>query len=145
MRFMKPFAQWFSWLNVLTYRWTGGLLGSRFGGGEVCLVKMTGAKSGRTIELPLMYVPYGEGVVLVASFAGAPKHPQWYYNLVRHPNIEVTVGGRTRALVARLATPEEKAAVWPLCCEHYADYDLYQRRTDRDIPVFICEPPRESV
>lgn len=141
MRLMKPFAQCMSWMNVLLYRWTDGHVGGRFGGGDVCLVKMKGAKSGRIIERPLMYVPYNDGIVLVASFAGAPRHPAWYYNLVANPEIEVTAKGRTRTLVARIASPEEKAEVWPLCVEVYKDFDLYQRRSVRDIPVFVCEPP----
>ena len=140
LRLMKPFMQWFTALNVLVYKWSGGRLMSRFGGGDVCLVKMTGAKSGRKKEIPLMYVPYQDGVILVASMAGAPKHPTWYYNLVAHPEIEVTVHGNRRLLVARQATDEEKAQVWPLCCQHYGDFDLYQRRTTRNIPVFICAP-----
>jgi deazaflavin-dependent oxidoreductase (nitroreductase family) len=85
-------------------------------------------------------VPYKDGVILVASFAGGPKHPVWYYNLVAHPQIEVTLKGERKTLIARRASSEEKAAVWPLCCSHYKDFDLYQRRTPRDIPVFICEP-----
>ena len=113
---------------------------NRFGGGDVCLVRMTGAKSGKVREIPLMYVPYNDGVILVASMAGSPKHPTWYYNLVTHPEIEVTVHGKAMQLVARQANDEEKAEIWPRCCERYKDFDLYQRRTPRNIPVFICEP-----
>ena len=137
---LKPMARWMSAVHTALYRMSGGALFNRFGGGEVCLVKMMGAKSGREIELPLMYVPYKDGVILVASFAGGPKHPVWYYNLVAHPQIEVTLKGERKTLIARRASSEEKAAVWPLCCSHYKDFDLYQRRTPRDIPVFICEP-----
>ena len=97
-------------------------------------------EEGRVREVPLMYVPYGDGVVLVASMAGSPKHPTWDYNLKAHPDITVTVHGKEMPLVAREASDAEKAAVWPLCCEHYTDFDLYQRRTPRNIPVFICEP-----
>ena len=140
LRLMKPFVKWFTHLNVLVYQWSGGRLMNRIGGGDICIVKMTGAKSGLPQEFPLMYLPYQDGVVLVASFAGAPRHPTWYYNLVAHPEIEVTMRGRRRQLVARRASAEEKAAVWPLCCKHYPDFDLYQRRTERDIPVFICGP-----
>jgi deazaflavin-dependent oxidoreductase (nitroreductase family) len=79
-------------------------------------------------------------MVLVASLAGAPHHPVWYHNLVKHPHFEVTVGQVTRRLVARVASQEEKAQVWPLCCTVYPDFQLYQDRTARDIPVFICAP-----
>jgi len=139
-RIMKPFARLLSRFHVGLYRLSGGRLGSRFGGGEVCVVHMTGARSGRQIELPLMYVPYREGVILVASFAGGPHHPAWYHNLVAHPHIDVEWNGQRKALVARRADAAEKAAVWPLCVAQYKDFDLYQRRTPRDIPVFICEP-----
>ncbi len=140
LKLVKPFMRFFTGLNVLAYSWSGGRLMNRFGGGDVCLVRMTGAKSGKEKEIPLMYVPYNYGVILVASMAGAPKHPTWYYNLLAHPEIEVSVHGRKMKLVARRATDAEKAEVWPLCCGHYADFDLYQRRTSRNIPVFICEP-----
>lgn len=137
---LKPIARWMSAVHTAIYRASSGGLGGRFGGGDVCLVRMTGARSGRELEIPLMYVPYREGVILVASFAGAPRHPAWYYNLVAHPQIDVTWKKQSKRLVARRATPAEKAEVWPLCCQHYRDFDLYQRRTGRDIPVFICEP-----
>ena len=140
LRLMKPFMRWFTNFNVLVYKWSGGKMMNRFGGGEICLVRMTGAKSGKTKEIPLMYVPYKDGVILVASMAGAPKHPTWYYNLIAHPEIEVTVGGQRMQLVARQATDPEKAEVWPLCCDHYPDFELYQRRTSRNIPVLICQP-----
>jgi deazaflavin-dependent oxidoreductase (nitroreductase family) len=140
-RLLKPLARWLSRLHVALYHVTGGMFGRRLNGGDVCLVRMTGAKSGRALELPLMYVPYRDGVILVASFAGGPRHPGWYHNLVAQPRIEVEWRGQRRVLVARRASPTEKAALWPLCCRHYPDFDLYQRRTARDIPVFICEPP----
>jgi deazaflavin-dependent oxidoreductase (nitroreductase family) len=140
LRLIKPFMRLFTNLNVWIYKCSGGKLMNRFGGGDVCLVRMTGAKSGVTKEIPLMYVPYQDGIILVASMAGAPKHPSWYYNLVAHPQIEVTVHSKRMQLAARQATDAEKTEVWPLCCEHYGDFDLYQRRTPRNIPIFICLP-----
>ena len=101
---------------------------------------MTGAKSGRTRTIPLMYVPHEEGVLLVASQGGAPKNPVWYGNLVKHPEIEVSHRGRRMQLRARLAAPEEKPALWPICDQHYAPYAPSRQRTPRDIPVFVCEP-----
>ena len=87
-----------------------------------------------------MYVPYEQGVLLVASLGGAPNHPTWYYNLVANPDIAVQVKAESLKLRARQASPEEKAKLWPVCCEHYPDYAQYQSRTERDIPVFVCEP-----
>ena len=140
IKFAKPFVKWLSIFNAWVYRITNGNWLGRYGGGDICVVQMRGAKSGELREVPLMYVPYRGGLILVASFAGGPHHPTWYYNLVAHPEIEVILRGQHLSLVARRASVSEKAEVWPLCVQYYRDYDLYQRRTTRDIPVFICEP-----
>lgn len=79
-------------------------------------------------------------VVLVASKGGYQDDPQWYKNLVANPEVEITIEGRTRAMRARTVTPEEKAALWPSIVAAYKGYAGYQRNTDRDIPVVICEP-----
>lgn len=135
-RFIKPF----SGFNTMVYRLTGGRLMGSFQGRPVCLVTMTGAKSGKTRTVPLMYVPYKDGVIIVASQGGAPKSPVWFHNLVKHPDIEVQYKSRKMKLRAREVAGEEKAQVWPTCVEHYPSYDDYQARTDRSIPVFVCEP-----
>ena len=125
-------------LHVFLHRLSGGGL-NKLGSNEVCFVTMTGAKSGRTLTIPLMYVPHGEGVLLVASQGGAPRNPVWYHNLVENPDIEVEHRGKRMKLRARLAEPAEKAALWSVCDRHYAPYAEYRVRTTRDIPVFLCE------
>ncbi len=125
--------------HVLLHRLTGGRLFNTLTGDDVCFVTMTGAKSGRRLTIPLMYVPHGEGVLLVASQGGAPRNPVWYNNLVKHPDIEVSHRGRRMTLKARLAEKDEKPALWPICDQNYAPYADYRNRTTRDIPVFICE------
>ena len=127
-------------LHVLLHRLTGGRLFNTLGKDDVCFVTMTGAKSGRTLTIPLMYVPYQEGVLLVASLGGAPKNPVWYRNLVKHPDIEVNHRGQHRKLRARLATSDEKPELWPICDRSYAPYAEYRERTTREIPIFVCEP-----
>ena len=144
MRVMKalmgPFSRW----QARRYLRSRGRKMGTLMGRDICVVTMKGARSGQTRHIPLMYVPYGsgarEGVILVASLGGAPRHPTWYYNVLANPDIEVQVKDRSLSLHARLASPEEKARVWPLCVEHYPDYQTYQDRTSRDIPVFLCEP-----
>lgn len=130
----------FTKLNVWVYRLSAGRLMNQFGGRGICLVKMTGAKSGHQRFIPLMYVPFEDGVLLVASQGGAPKHPVWYHNLVAHPDIEVQVKGKKMKVRARRADADEKARVWPICVEYYPPYEDYQAITTRDIPVFICLP-----
>jgi deazaflavin-dependent oxidoreductase (nitroreductase family) len=130
-------------LHVLLHRLSGGGF-NKLSGDEVCFVTMTGAKSGRSLTIPLMYVPYsgegGDGVLLVASQGGAPRNPVWYHNLVVHPEISVEHRGRQMKLRARLAEAGEKAALWPVCDSNYAPYAEYRQRTTRDIPIFVCEP-----
>ncbi len=135
-----PFLKVFSRLNQRIYRWSGGRLLGKLNGYEICVVTMTGAKSGQTRIVPLMHVPYQDGVILVGSQGGTPKSPPWVHNVVANPDIEVQYKSRKMRLRARRASAAEKAEVWPVCCRHYPDYELYQQRTDRDIPVFICEP-----
>lgn len=140
LKILKPILKAFARFQVLVYKKTNGRWMSKFAGREICLVTMTGAKSGKQRDIPLMYVPYQDGVLLVASLGGGPRHPTWYHNLVAHPDIEVRAEGRHMKLRARQVDAAEKARLWPICVQHYPDYDLYQRRTKRDIPVFACEP-----
>ncbi|MBW2245543.1 MAG: nitroreductase family deazaflavin-dependent oxidoreductase [Deltaproteobacteria bacterium] len=126
--------------HVFLHRLSGGRFFNKLGGDDVCFVTMTGAKSGRRLTIPLMYVPYEGGVLLVASQGGAPKNPVWYGNLIKTPDIEVSHRGQNWNLRARLATAEEKPVLWPICDRHYAPYAEYRERTTRDIPIFVCEP-----
>ena len=135
-RVIKPFSR----LNVFVYKLTGGRVMGTLTGRPVMLVTMEGAKSGKTRTIPLMYVPYNDGVIVVASQGGAPRSPVWYKNLIANPDIVVQYKNHTMNLRARQVEDTEKAQVWPVCVEHYHEYDDYQRRTDRNIPVFVCEP-----
>jgi deazaflavin-dependent oxidoreductase (nitroreductase family) len=142
MKLVKPLMKLMSGVNVFVYRLTNGRLMGRFSGADVCLVTMTGRKSGREITIPLIYTPDGEDVLLVASQGGMPKHPAWYYSLAASPEVKIQVRGEVRDMVARQASDEEKRARWPRLLEVYPDFDDYQKRTDRNIPVFICSPKR---
>jgi deazaflavin-dependent oxidoreductase (nitroreductase family) len=133
---LKTMSRSHIFLNRITF----GKMFNTLSGDEVCFVRMKGAKSGRTITIPLMYVPYKDGVLLVASRGGSPKNPVWYYNVAANPDIEVRHRGNNMTLRARLATDEEKPDLWPVCDSHYAPYADYRARTDRNIPIFVCEP-----
>ena len=133
---VKLFSKTQLFLNLIS----GGRLLNTLSGSEVCFVSMTGAKSGKRVITPLMYVPYQEGVLLVASMGGAPRNPVWYYNIAKNPDIEVRYRGNKMRLHARQASAEEKSSLWPICDSYYADYAEYRQRTDRDIPIFVCLP-----
>ncbi len=135
-QFIKPFSR----LNTWVYRLTNGRLMGELQGRPVVLITMTGARSGKKRTIPLMYVPYKDGVIIVASQGGAPESPVWYRNLIAHPDIEAQYRDRRMKLRARQVDDAEKAAIWPICVEHYPPFEDYQARTDRNIPVFVCEP-----
>lgn len=100
-----------------------------------------GRRSGKRYSTMLTTPVHDSGrVVLVASKGGHPDHPDWYKNLVAHPDIELTIDDRTVPMRARTASPDEKAELWPQVVAAYKGYGAYQRSTDRDIPVVICEP-----
>ena len=87
-----------------------------------------------------MPVVDGDRVVLVASKGGDDRDPDWYRNLMAHPEVELTMGGRRRPMLARQASAAEKAELWPRVVAAYQGYGGYQRRTERDIPLVILEP-----
>ena len=121
----------------------GRLLRTSFGMAVVEL-HTVGRTSGRPRSTMLTApVMSQDRVVLVASKGGDDRDPDWYRNLVAHPEVELTIAGRRRPMLARRALPEEKAELWPAVVAAYRGYAAYQRRTQRDIPVVICEPREE--
>ncbi|HEY3239441.1 MAG TPA: nitroreductase/quinone reductase family protein [Acidimicrobiia bacterium] len=79
-------------------------------------------------------------MILVASYGGDDRAPQWYQNLVANPEVTVLIGTETRRMRAATATPEEKPRLWSLMTANYPGYDDYQRKTERDIPVVVLSP-----
>jgi F420H(2)-dependent quinone reductase len=135
-------------LQVPVYRLTNGRIGSkwRIGAGwkkpvPVLLLDHVGRKSGTQFTTPLLYLEDGPRLVVVASQGGLPKNPQWFHNLVAHPNTTVALKGeRQRAVRARVAAPDERTALWPRLVDLYADFESYQAWTEREIPVVVLEP-----
>ena len=137
---MRKFIKPYSGLNAFVYKLTGGRLMGKFQGRPVVLIEMTGAQSGKTRTIPLMYVPYEDGVITVGSQGGAPKSPIWVKNLQKHPNIVAQYQGKRMELYARQVDDAEKEALWPACVANYKEFADYRLRTDRNIPVFNCQP-----
>lgn len=134
-------------VQVWLYRRTNGRVGGtwRIGAGfrkpvPTLLLDHVGRKSGTQFTTPLLYLLDGPNVVVVASQGGMRKHPQWYLNLRATPEAQVQIKEELRLVRARVATPEERAALWPRLVGLYADFDSYQAWTDREIPVVILEP-----
>jgi deazaflavin-dependent oxidoreductase (nitroreductase family) len=115
------------------------LLQSPFGMPAVEL-HTTGRKTGQRRTVILTTPIHDESrVVVIASKGGDDRNPDWYGNLVAQPDVEITRDGVTAPYRARTASPEEKAEMWPIVVQAYKGYAGYQRKTDRDIPIVICE------
>jgi deazaflavin-dependent oxidoreductase (nitroreductase family) len=118
----------------------GRVLNSAFGM-PVVELHTVGRKSGlpRSTMLTAPVVD-GQRIVLVASKGGDDRDPEWYRNLMAHPDAELTMDGQRRPVRARQASTGEKAELWPRVVAAYRGYAGYQRRTQRDIPLVICDP-----
>lgn len=126
--------------QVFVNRLSGGRLGNKRQGHEVCFVTMTSAVTERILTKPVMYVPYRDGVLLVASLGGASKNPAWYRNIVEQPDIEVRHRGPAVRLRARPASEAERESLWPICDAAFPPYADYRSRTSRAIPILVCQP-----
>jgi F420H(2)-dependent quinone reductase len=126
--------------QVEEYEGSGGTKGTTIRGMPVVIMTMKGARSGNLRKVPVMRVEHDGVYAAVASLGGAPKNPVWYHNLVANPRIELQDGTDKRDMVAREVTGEEKATWWDRAVEAYPDYADYQKKTDRQIPVFVLEP-----
>ncbi|GAB3462004.1 nitroreductase family deazaflavin-dependent oxidoreductase [Actinophytocola sediminis] len=132
-------ADWAS-QQVDKYESSGGTEGTSLRGMPVVIVTMRGVKSGKIRKVPLMRVEHDGVYAAVASLGGAPKNPVWYNNLVANPEVELQDGTAKQDLVAREITGDEKSVWWDRAVEAYPDYADYQKKTDRQIPVFLLEP-----
>ena len=126
--------------HVRKYRETGGEVGHIWReGSTILLLTTTGRTSGEARTTPLIYAQDGDRYVIVASKGGAPKHPGWYENLAKDPNVELQVMDDVFPARARTAEGEERDRLWRKANEVWPHYDEYQTRTDREIPVVVLE------
>ncbi len=109
-------------------------------GMPVVILTTRGAMSGKVRKAPLMRVEHDGAYAVVASLGGAPKNPVWYHNVVADPAVELQDGPVKQDMIAREVTGDEKGVWWQRAVEAFPDYADYQRRTEREIPVFVLEP-----
>ena len=126
--------------NAELYMQSGGTQGIEMKGKPVILLTTVGAKSGKLRKTPLMRVTHDGEYAVVASLGGAPKNPVWYYNIAAHPRVELQDGTVHGDYDAREVFGDEKALWWQRAVEVWPDYAEYQRKTDREIPVFVVTP-----
>ncbi len=136
----SPAVELFWKIHPRLYRWSGGRIGGRLMNMPVLLLTTRGARSGRTSEKALMYMPVGEACVVIASVLGEPRHPAWLHNLRAHPEARVQIGSRLLAVRAREAEGAERQRLWDEVVALQGDYAEYAQRTTRRIPVVVLEP-----
>jgi deazaflavin-dependent oxidoreductase (nitroreductase family) len=126
--------------HTAIFRLTGGRIGGRMIGGPILLLHHVGAKSGKHRISPLLYLPDGERMVIVASKGGYTKHPGWFHNLRANPDTTVELPREGKVAVrARQAAPAEREELWPRVVDLYEGYATYQRSTSREIPLVILD------
>jgi deazaflavin-dependent oxidoreductase (nitroreductase family) len=126
--------------QVRQYEESGGTEGTELEGAPCVVLSTLGRKSGKVRKSALMRVEHDGTYAVIASMGGAPVHPKWYLNLVENPEVTLQDGPAVHDLVARTASPEEKAAWWPRATAVWPPYDDYQASTERDIPLVLLEP-----
>jgi deazaflavin-dependent oxidoreductase (nitroreductase family) len=118
------------------FRANGGHVGGQFAAGDLLLLHTTGAKSGEPRLTPLAYVTADGKMLIVGSYAGAPKDPAWVHNLRAHPQVRIELGAETYDATARELPADERDALYPTLAELAPVLAEYQAKTSRVIPLF---------
>lgn len=121
------------------FRANEGKVGGPFEGGTLLLLTTTGAKSGKQRVNPLAYLPDGDRYVIFASKAGAPTNPDWYHNLVAHPQVKLEVGTEAFEATATEVTGEERDQLYARIVKRMPGFGDYEKKTTRKIPVITLE------
>ena len=127
--------------HVRRYQETDGEVGHLWNGVPTLVLTTTGRKSGEQRNSAMIYGKDGDSYVVIASQGGMPTHPNWYHNLTAEPRVQVQAGATKTAAIARTAEGEERDRLWKLMTGIWPNFDTYQTRTDRVIPVVVLEPP----
>ena len=122
---------------IKEFRANQGKVGGQMANVPLLLLTMTGAKSGRTLTKPLAYTRDGDRLVVIASFAGAPKNPPWYNNLVANPEATVELGSERFRVKATVTSGEERQRLFDRQAEQLPIFNEYRQKTTRQIPVFV--------
>ena len=122
-------------LHAWLWKLAGGKLGNAFGRAPFMMLTTKGRKTGRSRATPVLYLQDGPDLIVVASFGGNDMHPAWFLNLEQCPEAEVLIKGERRRVVARRVSPEEKKVIWPRLVKKHPNFDIYQQRTSREIPL----------
>jgi deazaflavin-dependent oxidoreductase (nitroreductase family) len=126
--------------HIRAYRESGGEVGYLWNGVPTLLLTSTGRRTGEQRTSALIFARDGDDYLIVASKGGMPTHPMWYLNLQANPAARIQVKDSEFGVVARTASAEEKPRLWKIVTDVWPNYDVYQTRTDREIPVVVLSP-----
>ncbi len=126
--------------HVERYLASGGADGGEWNGIPCVILSTTGRRTGAVRRTPVVRVVDGDRYLVVGSMGGAPQHPQWYRNVLADPEVTIHDGAQVHDLRARVAEGDEHDRLWAIAVETYPEYGVYQTRTERRIPVVVCEP-----
>ena len=135
---MSEFDEWNRKI-IEEFHANGGKVGGEFAGAPLLLLTTTGAKSGKRRVNPLAYTTDGDRLVIIASKGGAPSNPDWYYNLVAHPQVTVEVGTQTFEATATVVADEERDLLYAKQAALMPGFAEYEKKTSRKIPVVVLE------
>jgi deazaflavin-dependent oxidoreductase (nitroreductase family) len=138
--YVKPDISLYGAEHVAQYEATGGEVGYVWNGATCLVLTTSGEKTGKERKYALICGFDGDDCVVVASYGGAPEHPQWYRNVITHPEVMVQVKGDRFPAIARTAEGTERERLWMLMTGVWPNYDVYTTRTDRLIPVVVLTP-----
>ena len=125
--------------HVRRYRETNGETGYLWNGATALLLTTKGRKSGEERTIAIIFKQVGDRYVIIASKGGAPAHPAWYLNIIDDPHVTLQIRGEKFSGIARTAEGEEREELWAEALEQWPNYDVYQSRTERKIPVVVVE------
>jgi deazaflavin-dependent oxidoreductase (nitroreductase family) len=126
--------------HVRRYQETDGEVGYIWNGVPILLLTTTGRKSGQPRTTPLIHARDGDDYLVVASMGGAPQHPQWYLNLVANASAQIQDRSEHIDVTAHTAGEDDKVRLWKIVVAQWPNYDVYQSRTDRVIPLVVLSP-----
>jgi deazaflavin-dependent oxidoreductase (nitroreductase family) len=124
---------------IKEFRTHNGNVGGRFEGAPLLLLTTTGKRTGKPRTTPLRYMSDGKRLIVFAANAGAPTHPDWYYNLLKHPHVTVEVKSQVFDARAIVITGEERERLMVQHVEEYPHFAEYSAKTSREIPVIALE------
>lgn len=130
--------------HVRRYQETDGEAGYIWNGVPILLLTTTGRITGEPRTTPLIHGRDGDNYLVVASFAGAPRHPNWYLNLLAQTSAQIQVRAEHIGVTGRTASKDEKGRLWRIMTDLWPNYDVYQSRTDRMIPVIVLSPSAKA-